>query len=370
MFESCYIMEHSRRIAFYINVLTKGGAERVMSQLANQFAEHGYEVFLITSFQGQGEYSLSDKVKRLNLEKEQDFGNRLQRNVRLVEKLRYVLKKIKPAVLISFMQEPNFRAIMATRGLNIKTIISVRNDPNMEYAGKVGEFVGIHLLPMADGCVFQTEEARKWFPVKLQKKSKIIFNEVSTTFFDKNWRAEDQRIVTVGRLTEQKNQKMLIEAFYNISDEFPECTLEIYGEGPLREDLQRQITSYGLNNRIFLKGEVDNIPEVLSKASLFVLPSNYEGMPNALLEALAVGVPSISTDCPCGGPRMLIKNEENGLLIRSENIGDLKDAIKKVLGNKYFSRKLSVNAKESAKKFRPDFVFGKWEEYVNSVIDG
>ena len=356
------------KIAFYINVLIKGGAERVMSQLANQFSEHGYEVYMITSFQDEEEYTLGDQVKRINLEKEQDFGDRIKRNIRLIFKLRRVLKSIKPDMIVSFMQEPNFRAILAARGLGIKNIVSVRNDPNKEYGGKIGWIVGKVLLPLADGCVFETEEARSWFPRKLQKKSKIIFNEVDKSFFDTEWHPKGQTVVTIGRLAEQKNQQMLIKAFSGIASRFPVSRLEIYGEGPLKDQLQELINTLHIQDRAFLMGNIDHVNEVLSKARVFVLPSDYEGMPNALLEALAVGVPCIATDCPCGGPRMLIKNGVNGFLISVGDAEGLQESIQTLLLDEQMAENISLAETNTARKFKSDKVYQEWNEYFELIM--
>lgn len=354
-----------KHIAFYINVLTDGGAERVMSQLANQFVEHGYRVSLITSFKAEGEYPVDSSVKRIYLDELQDFGNRLKRNIRLIIRLRKVINRIRPDVLVSFMQEPNFRAVLATRGIKkVKTVVSVRNDPRMEYAGRIGNFVGKYILPLADRCVFQTEDAKSWFPKSMQKKSKIIINEVSQKFFTQKWNPKGQKIVSVGRLTEQKNHKMLIDAFYEVSHDFPESTLEIYGEGPLRNELQSKIDNMKLTDKVFLKGNVNNIEEVLSHTSIFVLPSNYEGMPNALLEAMAVGVPSITTDCPCGGPKMIIDNGVNGILTPVSDYRKMANAIKAMLNSPDRMLEISNNAKKTSTKFEPINVFREWEKYL------
>ena len=148
--------ERMPKIYLYINVLGGGGAERVIANLANTLAEDGCETTLITSFPVDKEYSIDKKVRRLLLEDHEFRQSRLKRNVTRISKLRKICKEEKPDILISFMEEPNFRAILATRGLPVKTLVSVRNDPNKEYAGKLGWFVGKILLPMADGCVFQT----------------------------------------------------------------------------------------------------------------------------------------------------------------------------------------------------------------------
>ena len=150
------------KIFFYINAIHDGGAERVMVNLAKYFSENRYNTTLVTSFRDTWEYPLAPTVGRLTLEEQEVKQSRLMRNLSRISKLRKICKEEKPDILISFMEEPNFRAILATRGLPVKTLVSVRNDPNKEYAGKLGAFVGKVLLPMADGCVFQTKEAQEW----------------------------------------------------------------------------------------------------------------------------------------------------------------------------------------------------------------
>ena len=175
--------------------------------------------------------SLGETVKRITLEEQEIKQSRLMRNLSRISKLRKICEEEKPNILVSFMEEPNFRAILATRGLPVKTLISVRNDPNKEYAGRLGTFVGKALLPMADGCVFQTREAQAWFPEKLQKKSKIIYNAVKEDFYHIERKPNHEEIVTCGRLTEQKNHAMLIAAFAEVAKQRPNATLRIYGEG-------------------------------------------------------------------------------------------------------------------------------------------
>lgn len=356
-----------KKIYFYMNNLVRGGAERVIIQLAKKFQEQGNEVLIITSFKGKDEYIIPTEINRLNLEKRQDFGNRLRRNVRLIKKLRRIIKKDKPDVLIGFMQEPNFRVILATLGLKTKCLISVRNDPDREYSGKLGKFIGRFVLPLADGCVFQTEEARQWFPIKLQKKSEIIYNEVGDAFFNVDYEPQ-KTIVTLGRLNQQKNQKMLIEAFSEIAADFPDRIVLIYGKGPLEKDLKDIIERKKLSQVIRLMGVTENVVNVLKNAEMFVLTSDYEGMPNALLEALAVGVPSIATDCPCGGPRMIIEQGENGILISPNDTKALAIQMKKILEDEALKKRLSQNAKLSAIKFKPSNVFSYWDRYIDEIL--
>ncbi len=354
-----------RKILFYINAIHLGGAERVMSNLASAFSTRGYQVILVTSFREDEEYSLHSNVKRLSLEDSEIKQSFIRRNVSRILKLRNICKKEKPDIVISFMGEPNFRALLATKGLPIKNIISVRADPKREYGGHIRGFLARHLLPMADGCVFQTEEAQKWFPEKLQKKSKIIFNPVKEDFYRVEYRPILGRIVSCGRLEKEKNFAMLIDAVGALAVRHSEIQLLIYGEGSLRESLQKQIKESGMEGRIFLMGATDDVPKVLSEASVFVLSSISEGMLNALMEAMAVGVPCISTDCPCGGPRMLIDSGENGILAKNNDAAALTEALEKMLNNPMEAAALGARAKEGALAYRQERVFLEWKAYVD-----
>jgi glycosyltransferase involved in cell wall biosynthesis len=290
------------------------------------------------------------------------------RNYTRIRKLREIIKKESPDVLITFMGEPNFRGIIATMGTSTKNIISVRNDPNKEYAGRLNHFIAKHLLPIADWCVFQTRDAQKWFPVKLQKKSNIIINAVDPSFYEAHRKPKKNLIVSCGRLSNQKNQKLLIQAFNRIKERVPDAKLYIYGEGALENSLLELIDSYGLQKRILLKGQINNVKDALSEADLFVLSSDYEGMPNALMEAMAVGLPCISTDCPCGGPRELIEDGVNGMLVSVGDVESLSKAIVKVLEDVDLKEHLAIGAKEKALQFKPSKIFNEWEKCVNGII--
>lgn len=358
---------HSKKILFYINTICGGGAERVMVNLASAFSKREYEVVLVTSSRTENEYTLYDSVKRISLEERECRQGRIKKNVQRVWKLRSVCRKEKPDVLISFMGEPNCRALAAASGLPVKNIISVRSDPSREYQGKIRGFLAKYLLPLADGCVFQTEDAKKWFPEKLQKKSQIIFNMVREEFYKIKYVPVPGRFVSCGRLEKVKNYRLAVEAFKDIAEDYPQAELWIYGEGEQKENLEQQIAGYNLQDRIHLKGRVNDVPKVLSQAFAFILPSVMEGMPNALMEAMAAGVPCIAADCPCGGPRALIESGVNGLLVESNNIGKMALAMKSLLDNREQALALGKNAKERAQLFQEKQVFLEWEKYIDAV---
>lgn len=359
-------MVNKMKIMFYINSLSHGGAERVMCNLANFFASKGHDCTLVTSFKQEWEYECDKKVKRINLF-ETYLKGVLKRNYRLTKALRKTLKTDKPDVLISFMAEPNFRALFATIGLKTKTVISIRNDPNKEYPNFIFRFLAKHLYKRADGVVFQTEDAKRWFPKSIQKKSTIIFNPVNQVFFETAFDGDRKNIVTTGRLVPQKNHELLIKAFSLIASQIEE-NLYIYGEGELRTKLEGLVKKLNLEDRVFLPGAVKDVANTIKSAKLFVLSSDYEGMPNALMEALTLGIPCISTDCPCGGSKMLIENGVNGILVSTNCEQELADKMLYILSNYEKAKFMGENSKVRAEEYRNDNICMQWEVFVKKEI--
>lgn len=266
------------------------------------------------------------------------------------------------------MAEPNFRSIIASILTKTKVIISVRNMPEKEYMGFLGKIISKYILPVADGCVFQTAEAAKYFKKRLRKKSTIIPNPVDKKFFEIERDSKFGQIITVGRLTEQKNQKLLIDAFKKVHNRYDNIRLLICGDGEKKIQLEKYIKKNDLEDCIRLCGNVENIEEYLQKAFLFVLPSDYEGMPNALMEAMAVGLPVISTNCPCGGPRGLINNRVNGVLIPVRDEDLLCAAIINLLENPELANFLGKNARECLKEYMIEPITLKWENYIKLIL--
>lgn len=355
-----------KKVMFYISTLGDGGAQRVVANLANQFSQNGYSVVVVTSFPKENEYATEKAIKRIYLDSENKSGSRIKKNCIWIRRLRKICEEEKPDVLLSFMAEPNYRAILATAFLKTKSIISVRNDPNHEYAGKIGHILGKCYLPFADGCVFQTSEAKRWFPAKLQKKSKVIYNVVDPAFFNTPWKPKAGYAVACGRLTEQKNYKMMIDAIQSVRNKGKYVKLDIFGVGTQENEIKDYIKKSHLEETIVLRGRSDGIATELSNASIFLLSSNYEGMPNALMEAMAMGVPVVSTDCPCGGPRELIQSE-CGVLCPVGDSRLMAEGIVRILEDEEFSRNCSESEKRRSEMFRSEAVFAEWANYIEAV---
>ena len=338
----------------------------MMVNLATDLSERGHACRLVTSFRTpKFEYPVSKKVERTALT-DRRVGNPIIRNVKYIILLRSEIKRFNPDVVISFMPQPNFRTLLATRGLKTKTIISVRNDPNREYRGLIRKLFAKILYKRSDGIVFQTEDAKEWFPQSIRNKGIIIFNQVDERFYNTTLSDKRKDIVAVGSLSSQKNHRTLIDAYANVCGTL-EDRLLIFGEGVLRDKLQAQIDAYHLEERVRLMGVTPDVPNAIRTAKLYVLSSDFEGMPNALMEAMAIGLPCLSTDCPCGGPKTLFGDVLKNYLVPVNDDQMMGRKIKELLEDDDIREEVGRLCKKKAEEFRPHAIIEKWENYINEV---
>lgn len=359
-----------KKIALFISSLQKGGSERVMANLAEYFYGKQYDVVLVTQYKQDVEYEINPNIRRVYSEPSADklTQNRIHNFYMRFSTLRSIWKTEKPDVILAFLGKNNLMAIATSRFLPNKVVVSVRGEPTMEYPTKVMQKIAKTVFAFADGIVLQTNVAKAFFPENVQKKSVILPNPLNTDFVKHRYEGErEDFIVTVGRLDENKNQAMMIHGFAKIADEFPTVKLVIYGEGNKREELERLVKEKGLEERILLPGYITDVVSYIERAKCFLLTSNTEGMPNSIMEAMALGIPVIATDCPCGGAATLIQSGENGILIPVGDAYALADALRKVLTDREFAQKLSDRAYESSQMFHPAKVNRIWEKYLHTV---
>lgn len=356
------------KILFVIGPLKKGGAERVVCNLSNELVKNN-EVYIATTISAESDYPLDKKIKIYCLDSKNN-NSFLRRNIIRLNNLKKIIKDNKIDVAISFLPEPSYRLMLA-KNKNIKTIISDRNDPNIEYNTFLKKIITKILYNKSDGFVFQTPDAMKYFSNKIQNRSIVIPNPINDVFFvEKPFNGKRNNIiVSVGRLTGQKNHKLLIDAFNIIQEKYTDLQLHIYGEGELKNNLIKYINDLNLNNKIYLKGNSNQLEKDLYKSKMFVLSSDYEGMPNALMEAMALGLPCISTDCPIGGPKYLIKNNQNGLLVPTNDINSLVEAIIKIIENKQLADKISNNCYNDVKKYNNNRINSIWTDYIKKFME-
>lgn len=360
-----------KKIGFLINSLGKGGAERVAVNLAAHFQKKGYEILLVTSRRMPAEYEINFPVKRRMLEEEVEKKNRgrFGRIFARVNALRRIWKEEKPDVILSFIGKLNLYAILSARGLAIPIFLSVRSDPVREYPTSFQRKLACMLFQKARGIVFQTVEAMAFFPKKLQEKSVVLSNPLDARFLKERYRGERRReIVMAGRLDENKNHRMVLSVLARLLPDYPDLRLTIYGSGVEGSDtgpaLRKQAEALGIADNVSFEGICENLYEKMEKALLFVLASGYEGMPNVLLEAMALGLSVISTDCPCYGPRAVIKDKENGLLVPVGDKKAMEQAIRKILDDKEFAEKLGENASHIGKELAPEKVCEAWRQWI------
>ena len=349
-----------KRIALFISSLQKGGSERVIANLAVYFRERNYDVVLVTQYKREDEYKIPPEIRRVYSEPDESMlqGGRIRNFFVRFGALRVIWNAYKPDVM----------AVATAAFLPSKTVVSVRGEPTMEYEGKWMQLIAKTVFRFADGVVLQTDRARAFFPKAVRKKSVILSNPLNPQFIERETAKERENlIVAAGRLDANKNHAMLIHAFAKIADEYPAVKLVIYGEGELRTQLESLVAEKGLSDRITLPGTVEDIAAHIGKARIFTLTSNTEGMPNSVMEAMALGVPVIATDCPCGGPAALIENGVNGLLVPVGDAFALADAFRRIFEDREFELKLRENSYAITQKLAPDKVNREWEEYLNNL---
>ena len=289
---------------------------------------------------------------------------------RKIRSIRRHLQQLKPDVMITMGTTGAMFDVPACAGLGIKHFISERNDPAHFGGSMITRIMSRLLMRKADGFIFQTKDAQAFYGGKIAKKSVVIPNPlfIGDNYPDTQYVGEREKtIVTTGRLNKQKNHPLLICAFKRIAEEFPEYKLVIYGEGPERQNDEALISDLGLGDRVLLPGTINDVPDKIYKASLYVLSSDFEGMPNALMEAMALGLPCISTDCPCGGPRELTTDGKDCVLVPVGDEDALAEAMRKVLSDEMFAMELGKNAMNIRERLSLDKVCRQWYEYFQSI---
>lgn len=362
-----------RKIVFHLNCLEQGGAERVVTTLANHFAGDGYEVLIATEWTAENEFAIDERIRRVHVgltQKQEALSGRRQFFCR-IRNLRAFLKKEKPDILVAFAQKANYRALMATVCMKLPVIVSVRTNPYLHYVTKRDKFLIPLLYPRAAGNVFQTEGAKNFFASKIQKKSRIILNPINDKYIGRPKPAKRRNVVVQsGRLVDFKNQLMLIDAFVKVHEKHPDYKLEIYGgdsKDGTKELLEQSIAKNHAEEWVLLMGASDELEKRLEDASLFAFSSDWEGLPNALMEAMALGLPIVATDCPCGGPATLIRDGENGLLVPIKDADAMAAGILRLIEDRELAERLGDNARKIGEEANTEAICRQWKAYIEEL---
>lgn len=340
-----------------------GGAERQIILLSNQLAQRGHEVALCVLNEYNSPYSISEKVNIIDLTNEEGKGR--LRILRRYWAFKKTVEKYKPDIIVNYNLQSAYFCLGISKKARGKVVYSERGDPyDKEYSGLLGKVRDLTVARM-DGLVFQSEGARDFFSDAVGNKSIVIHNSVNVP--QEKYPilvAREKRIVNVGRLHPQKNQRLLINAFAKITAAFPEYILDIYGDGALHEELQNQINMLGLKERVRLNTSRKDLFDCIYKASLFVLTSDYEGMPNALMEAMALGLPCISTDCRPGGAKTLIEQGVNGYVVPCGDANVLAEKMEYMLSHPEQSAQMALEARHIQITHSDKEIFQKWNNFL------
>lgn len=354
-----------KKVIFVTNFLGNGGAARVMSILADSLLEKNMEVEILSFLDRNDRYKINDKIKItvLNCKSKNKIFQKIERILKLRKEIK---KNKKDTTIISFEYFVNMQTIIAKMFLKNKLIVSERNDPERTGNGKIMKHLRNILYKFSNCLVCQTEDAKLYFPKSIQNKTVVIQNPIMPNLPNRFEGNRKREIVTFCRVEKQKNLTMLVDAFKLISEEYPDYKLIIYGDGSEKINLENYIDSKCLKQQVKLQGFIQNIHNEILNSAMFVSSSDYEGISNSMLEAMGIGLPTICTDCPCGGARMMIENEENGILVPVGNTIALYEAMKKVIENPEFAEKISKNAVKINERLEQNRICRKWMKLIKN----
>ncbi|MGV7221794.1 MAG: glycosyltransferase family 4 protein [Nitrospinales bacterium] len=368
------------RLTLIICNLFPGGAERVLSNMANYWAQKGWKISLLLLDENEDHplfYELHPEVKVkfckiMGIKR----GHPLYGSEKYLKRLwllRREIKKCEPQLVISFLDKVNLLVLLSTFGLKFPVIVSERNHPKYFKISKSLNLLRSFIYPQASCLVGVTQPIVSCFSKSVQKRAQVIPNPVLTpkfeidSFSDKGPAQSGKVVMAMGRLQKQKGFDLLIESFSHIVKKHSDWTLVIWGEGHLRSSLENMRDELGLHEKVFFHGHTNKSYDAMRNSDLFVLSSRHEGFPNVLGEAMACGLPVISFNCPTG-PEEIIRDGIDGILVPAENVTALADAMDKLMSDPIERNRLAKKAPEVIDRFALEKVMGKWEKLIFDLI--
>lgn len=359
-------MNRKPKVLFVNPNLGAGGAERVMSILAKSLSQRGYRVEFILFNDLDRAYTIDESVK-VHVLLERTLRS-IPDRVKILLKLRRILARNKGAVVIPFHPSCHKYVMAANIDRAVRVVSMENNDPGNLYTPERLKEMD-RLYARSDYSVFQTEDARSYFCDAVKGNSSVIPNPVPSP--DETWHGDiaRKRIITLCRLEKQKNLFMALDAVRILIDQYGITpSFDIFGQGSLEKELKEYCTNLGISQYVRFMGTTHQTTREMAAASVFILSSDYEGISNSMLEALAVGIPVVCTDCPVGGARMAIHSGENGLLVPVGDANALAAGVAAVLSDEKLAMRIGANARISGEThFSVDRVTDQWEEVIRKA---
>ncbi len=357
-----------KNVAIITPSLSCGGGERAVSMLANYLCETGrFNIFIYVLINSKPFFSINSKIKLFYIDR--NVKGKFFINAKRAKYIKNLNKENNIDLLIGYSANSALVACLASLNTSIKCIICERSYPKRY--GAVFKIKRWLFYRRANGAVHQTTYVNNYLK-NLVKSGTVIHNMIDVNLLPDYvpYHKRRNKIVTVGRLCTGKNIEMLIKAFYKIEKKFPDYFVEIYGDGPHREYLHCLIKSLNLKNKVFLMGESNDIFEKIKDAKLFVFTSNLEGYPNALLEAIVIGIPTISTDCPAFAPREMLSDFIYGDLVELYDHDGLAEKIEFFLKSNIDNNILKNWTIEARQKYDISETTSRWTTYIEKIIYG
>lgn len=362
------------RITLVIFSLRAGGAERVMSTMANYWAAKGWTVNLLTlnSPDEVPFYELHPSVRHRALglaSASPGAFSGLMNNLYRVRELRRAIRETVPDVVLSSMTPTNVLTLLATRGMNLTVFVREANNPYLSKVGRHWDLLRRWTYRRASRVVLLSKDSLAYFSEKVQRRAVVIPNPVIMNAIPRQPRSANgpqMTMIAMGRMAPQKGFEMLLQAFSKNADKHPDWSLEILGDGPLRAELEATVDALGLTGRVRMPGVIKDPYRRLLLADLYVMSSRYEGFPNALCEAMAAGLPVISFACRTG-PAEIIREGIDGVLVPAEDVGALGEAMDRLMGDPKTREALAARAPEVLERFGLEKVMGIWETAITEA---
>lgn len=361
------------KILFIAASLGYGGAAKMLTFVAQELQKRGHNVSIVninsvSGCDGSYERPVASEICVYKLQSSTKKGLKRFKQIKEIKK---IAKEAKADIVIGFTSFPNIYARLVGKALGIPSIMSERGDPSRTIGKSIKDKISTFIINRSKGGVFQTEGAKEFYGKGLQKRGVVITNPifVKGEVPEKDYENSEKTVVSVGRFDNgQKRYDVMLKAFKLFHDRHPEYKLKLYGEGPAEKDIKVWIEELGISDSVELLGLTKNPMQDMSKEGMFIITSDYEGISNSLLEAMAVGLPCVSTDHTPGGARMLIQHGENGLLAPMGNAEKIAECMCTFAENKDLAKSCGEKAKEVLIKFAPEKIIDQWEEYIGRII--
>ena len=391
-----------KELLFFIDSMVDGGAERVISVLTNQLVLRNYDVSIVMLRKKPIFYNINDSVNIIYADdipvrnvygkavrKAFEIWNRFRQRVyvplfrRIGKKdklpkwnetsfyfyatyampYRELLKKNKGCTAFGFLIRSNISLLMAAKGTGVKTVYCERNNPVRPDMPKNIMKIRDRIYKRCDAAVFQTNEEMEYY-TEIKGKKAVIPNPLKDNLPERITGERRHEIVNFCRLSKQKRIPLLIDAFAMLLNDYSDFILRIYGNGEEKDNILEYIKEKHLENKVFIEPFAIDIHERIKDAAMFAFTSDFEGLSNSMLEAMAIGLPCVCTDCDGGGARMMIEDHVNGLLVPKGDVNAVYIAMKEIIEDKELAEKLSINGSKLRDELSVDKIVDKWIEMI------